>query len=157
MRVPGLWRCWWAAGGWGPSGEEPQLPTSGKGLPHSCVAASPPLPWAHPSPSAPAARGLSAGQPSSPARSRRPSCTPALSVNFWVNSVSPPDLAFNPHKHESVNRASQGQEASRPAQLPLQPHIKRTQPAPHCCLRPARTWMCAPGQPTGLGPSPAST
>ena len=52
-----------------------------------------------------------------------PPAHPALSVNLWVNSVSPPDLPLNPDTHGSVNRASEGPggpagAAHRPATCP---------------------------------------
>lgn len=58
---------------------------------------------------APAVRGLSVGWPSwqGPGLDTPPA-HPVLSVNFWVNCVSPRDLSFNPDKHESVNWASEG-------------------------------------------------
>lgn len=88
--------------------------------------------------------------------SRHPSRTSALSVNFWVNCVSPRDLPFNPDTHESVNWASKGARGLLTPSLPVQPHIKRTQPAPHGCICPARG-PAAPAQRPGprRGPRPA--
>lgn len=108
MMVPGPQEVLWAQDGWCPFRAGPWLPTSGKGLPHSCAAASPSRAWAHSSPQL-LLRGVSPqdGPPPWPGLDTPPA-HPVLSVNFWVNSVSPPDLPFNPDKHESVNRASKG-------------------------------------------------
>lgn len=61
-----------------------------------------------------------------------PPAHPAPSVNFWVNSVSPPDLPFTPDKHESVNRASEGPRGllTRPAPPS---RTSNTWPHPSCC------------------------
>lgn len=101
-QAPGAPAGWVVLTGWvrpptAVGGAAPQLRVSGAGP-------------AHPSPG-PLGQQLS-GRPdalAAQAGSRRPPpAQPALSVNFWVNSVSPPDLPFTPNKRESVNRASEG-------------------------------------------------
>lgn len=76
------------------------LPTSVGGRPTAAQA----RPIHHP----PRLRALPGRAAPSPPGLDAPPAHPALSVNFWVNSVSPPDLPFNPDKHESVNWASEG-------------------------------------------------